>query len=70
MDERQADWVIIQSSSNEAFFKEMSLLTLQGSPWPPALWQSVRPHSESPSDYSHLGLERQQRRGVYSACLG
>lgn len=32
-----AVWVSMQSSSNEAFLKEISLLTPQGSPWPPAL---------------------------------
>lgn len=37
MDGWRADWVGMQSSSTEAFFKEISLLTRQGSPWPTAL---------------------------------
>lgn len=37
MDGWPAVWEGMQSSSTEAFFKEISLLTRQGSPWPTAL---------------------------------
>lgn len=67
MDGWQADWVGMQSSSTEAFFKEISLLIRQGSPWPAALL-AVDPAPPCITLYGHLGSDRQQRRGVTSPC--